>query len=169
MTQIHALMDVGASANEVAAVRAVLHEEGFDVHVEAIVPPQGEGAYWLVLIAIPPAAFLQAFFSEAGKDAWKRLKRLLEDLKVARGGGAAGSGQIILRRHRPIPDDIEPDQRVAVLMGWIGPRDTETELILSPDMPDEALRTLFELELNKHRGGYIFWDDARREWRSGHQ
>ncbi len=134
--------------------------------VEAIIPPQGEGAHWLVLIAIAPAAFLKAFFSEAGKDAWHGLKRLLHDLRAARGGDRAGSGDIVARADTPSRDDSDAVEHVAALLGWVEPPDAIITLSLSADLPDEALQALFELDLSEYGADYLFWDKERRQWRT---
>jgi hypothetical protein len=73
MDRVRVLLDVTATAEEVEAVRAALEEAGFQGAPEASVPHQGD-EMWLVLLAVPVTQFLQGFASEAGKDAWLRLK-----------------------------------------------------------------------------------------------
>jgi hypothetical protein len=174
MDRVLVLLDTSATKAESARVRSLLREVGLDADPEPVVPPQGD-APWLVLIAMPVTAFLTAIASEAGKDAWTRLKKLFEDLAAARGGGRRqrssreGSrprfGQLVVRPNVVTRPDFEPVERGAVLMGWIPSGDTSTELSLATDLPDDAFRKLFELEIPSD-GAFLFWDYDRAEWRS---
>ena len=88
----------------------------------------------------PITAFLGAFAAAAGKDAYEGLKAFLKDLRKARG-----------------------DRVVLVSDGK-----QRLGLVLKDDLPDEALRALFEVDFTELAGrGVTGWDEATQRWQPG--
>lgn len=70
-------MEAVASDDVVAEVAAAFTDAGIPVDVRAWVEGQGAGAFqWALMISVPATAFFTALAAEAGKDAYKVLKRL---------------------------------------------------------------------------------------------
>lgn len=93
----------------------------------------------LVIIG-PVSAFLGAFAGAAGKDAYAHLKRFLSEWR-GRGGR---------RIHRVRISD----------------RDNRIGVLLSDDLPDEALQALFDLDLQQFVDqDPATWDPQTRQWR----
>jgi hypothetical protein len=169
--QVPVLVDTFSSPEEIKAIRSALKSIGFEGTIERSVPPQGE-APWLVLIGMPVGAFLSGFFAAAGKDAWERFKQFFDDIKAAhepkrrfwRRSSQARFGQLVIRPNIETAEDLEPHERAAILMGWVPSGGTSTELMLSTDLPDEALRALFDVDLSKYPNHYIFWNPDSGKW-----
>jgi hypothetical protein len=87
-----------------------------------------EGWAWQVVVVVPLSAFLASFMTEAGKDAYKAMKRLMHRLATA-----------AARRRGP----SAPDIRTVEL------RDAESglTLYLSEDLPNKAYRQLLTITL----------------------
>jgi hypothetical protein len=138
------IVEVTASAEELAAVEGVFARAGFRVKGEAGLPPSGGPPVpvdWMlqVTLAVPIAAFFAAFASEAGKDAYGAVKAWLKDLQATRGT----SGRVILW-----------DAEDTTLAFGDGP------------IPDEALDALGSTDWGSLKGRYIAWDGERGEWRN---
>jgi hypothetical protein len=96
------------------------------------------------VIAGPVAAFLGAFASEGGKDAYRRLKEFLHDQRATSDGSRAF--QLVMLS--------DPTTKVRVL--------------LSDELSDEALQALFQLQLQTFEGRadiVAAWDARARQWR----
>jgi hypothetical protein len=93
-----------------------------------------------LVIVGPIAAFLAAFAGAAGRDAYDRLKAFLRDARKTRGD------RVVL-----VSDGAER-------MG----------IVLTDELPDDALRALFEIDLREFAGrGTAGWDDEERRWLPG--
>ena len=136
-------LEVTASPEQTAAVESSLRQAGFDVQAEAEIPLSGGAALpadWVVQItlAAPIAAFLTAFATEAGKDAYGAFSRWVEELVRVRGR----NGEITL---------------------W---DEVDTLLVLPAPLPDEAVDALRALEWDSIEShSYLDWDESQREWR----
>lgn len=147
----HASMDREADPAEVAAVAAAFERVGLDVTVEASVTrkaaPQA-ALPWVIYLQIEAGIFIAAFVAAAGKTlgektagaAWEGLRRLLNEIRDARRNRSDGA--LILR-----------DETV------------KEEVVLTPVLPDQALKSLFELELHKTESSTMMWDPEQGRWR----
>ena len=136
-------LDSTASDSEVAAVKAVLREEGIHGSVEASLGRRGLGEFaWAIIIFVPIEAFLVRFFAtlgkEAGRDAYQGLRRVVSRLFGARRNS---NGSVVLS------DD-----------------DTGTTIVFSADLPEEAYTQLAQKSLEQLKGGYWTWDSNLKEW-----
>lgn len=128
-----------------ADIRAVFARHGIPVRVDvAGAIPDFDQLLSIdvpsLVIAGPVAAFLSAFAAAAGKDAYARVKAFLKDIRKTRG-----------------------DRVVMVSDG------TERfGIVLTDDLPDEALVALFEVDLREFAGrGTTGWDREARRWQPG--
>jgi hypothetical protein len=98
---------------------------------------------WLVLASLPLQAFLTELGTSVADEAVQALRSLVRRL---------------LHRDPPSPGD----QRPMVL------RDAATglQVVLEPDLPDEAFRELVGLDLSQFRLGPVHFDRHRGRWRS---
>jgi len=140
-TVAQASLDVGASDDEVQAVQAAFDRAGIDVEVEAGVVRLSSGELpWVmyVTLTVPIGAFLAAFASEAGKDAYAAFKEWAQSVFEARGDRA---GSIVLR---------DPDyNRFVIPTVW----------------PEEAFQKLQEIDWSKEHASDLYWESGRGEWR----
>ena len=136
---IDILLDSDANDAEVAAVKAVLAEEGINGSIEATWSIRGLGEYpWVIFLLVALRPFYKSFLSEAGKDAYQGLRRLICKLFRAR---RDSNGTI------EVCDD-----------------NTETHIFLADDLPEEAYRQLTQKGLEQLKGGYWIWDSNLEEW-----
>ncbi len=171
MREVQIYVSTLATRSEIEGIRSAFGEVQTEASIEAIIPPQGVEIPWLIVLDLPVKEFLvgvaggagwsglQAFFKRL-KEAQEPRKRFWQRKRQPR------QGQLVVRPPVEIPDDIEPDHRPAVLMGWIGPRTSETELAIPADLPEEGFRALFELDLEAYPNHYVFWDSEHGEWRA---
>ena len=146
-SDIFVCFDVGASGDEVDRVRATLA----DVGVAADVTDQPytltaaaniDVVQAFVVVATTAASgFLGAFAAKAGADAYERLRRLIDGLRTARQHDN-GCIDIIIRTEVAGSPDI----------------------VIGPDTPPEALRTLLISELPPAPSGVIEYDRTKQRW-----
>jgi hypothetical protein len=98
---------------------------------------------WVVLASLPLQAFLTKLGSSVAEEAVQGLRSLVRRL---------------LHRDAPTPAEGRP----MVL------RDAATglEVVLEPDLPDEAFRALVGLDLSQFELGPVHFDRHRGRWRS---
>ena len=141
--KVDILLDLDASASEVAAVKAIAREEGIHGSVQATWSSRGLGSPWVICLLAPVGIFFSAFFStvgkEAGKDAYQGIRRLTSRLFGARRNS---NGSVELW------DD-----------------NTRTHVILTADLPEEAYAQLALKGLGQMQGGYWTWDSKLKEWK----
>ncbi|HYJ22772.1 MAG TPA: hypothetical protein VEW07_12220 [Solirubrobacterales bacterium] len=160
-----------ATRGEIEGIRSAFGEVQAEANIEAIIPPQGFEIPWLVFVDLPVQEFLVGVAGGAG---WAGLQAFFKTLKEAheprrrfwRRKRQPRQGQLVVRPPIEIPADLEPDHRAAVLMGWIGPKASETELAIPADLPDEGFRALFELDLDQYPNHYVHWNSEHGEWRA---
>ena len=141
--KVDILLDLDASASEVAAVKAIAREEGIHGSVQATWSSRGLESPWVICLLAPVGIFFSAFFStvgkEAGKDAYQGIRRLTSRLFGARRNS---NGSVELW------DD-----------------NTRTHVILTADLPEEAYAQLALKGLRQMQGGYWTWDSKLKEWK----
>lgn len=94
---IEVTLDIEATDIEVTAAAAAFAEAGFPAEVTANFERRSiEDLPWVVMITVPTTAFFTAMASEAGKNAWKVLKRLGGRIHEARKASSAPSGTLTL-------------------------------------------------------------------------
>jgi len=141
-SEIEVIIDDRASDDEVDAVREVFTTAGLHVDTSYRYGRKAVGELpWIVLI-LPAGAFLTALGAAAGKDAYDVLKRLVRDIWSVRKRFSGPQGHVLLR------DD-----------------DTRVEVILEPDLPDEAYKKLCSLDLSSFKTGPLRYDRQVGEWR----
>lgn len=140
---LEVLLDSSAPVEDVAAVREAFHDAGFVVTVRPSFKRKGIGDFpWVVMFAVPITAFLTAFATAAGKDAYQRLKKLVCSIwdKRTTTSGPSGSFTII-------------DSESGV---WV---------LLDPDIPSDAYSTLAKLDLKALQGpGVLKYDKNEKQW-----
>jgi hypothetical protein len=133
-----------APSEHLDAVAQAFASAGFDVEVVADYGRRSMDLLpWVVLVdlLVPVRPFFNAFFTEAGKDAYASVKKWLRDVSAARAGAGTGEGAIQLR---------DPEH---------------TNVILPSALPDEAIDALRDLDWDEVRGDYLVWDGQRKIWR----
>lgn len=141
-------MEAVASDDEVAKVAAAFTDAGIPVEVRAWVEGQGAGAFqWVLMISVPTTAFFTALAAEAGKDAYKVLKRLVGRIHDARTAAGTAAGWTT--------------NSVAIVE-----EETSTWILLPPELPEEAWRALSEVSLKELPSDPVLrWDPRTRQWR----
>jgi hypothetical protein len=134
---------------ERAAVAEAFESAGIQADVQgAYVRRSTDLLPWIIEIIVTGvgARFMWAAAAgagdEAGRDAWKRLKKLITDLYEARQASRAPQGGVSLRDSG-----------------------SEVEIQLPPDLPDAAYRRLCEIEnLTAPLSGILRWDNDLQDW-----
>jgi hypothetical protein len=133
----------GLLARLCEGIATSLTDHGVEVERNPHPLPVGGGAVepsvWVIGVATPIAAFFTALASEAGKDAWRKLKDLLEDLRS------------------PAGEDVD----VLTIKIWIGGK----VIVIPEDMPDEAYEELMQLVASGEGSEGPKWDPEARKWR----
>jgi hypothetical protein len=141
--EIEVATDDLATDAELEAVDQAFRRAGFEVRAEAVVGRKSEGVLpWVIYVTLtaPIASFFGSFAVEAGKDAYSTVKRWLREICESRQESGNGSGAVVLR-------------------------DSEgSSLILTSQLPEEALDALRGLDWSEKRGDYLIWSHDRGEW-----
>jgi hypothetical protein len=169
MLEVSIYVSTFATTREIQGIRSAFDDVQTDVSVEPIIPPQGVEIPWLVVVDLPVKDFL---VSVAGGAGWAGLVAFFKRLSAAQQPGKRfwqrkrepRQGQLVVRPPVDMPEDIDRDHRAAVIMGWIGPRSSGTELAIPTDLPEEGFRALYELDLDEYPNQYIYWDAERAAW-----
>jgi hypothetical protein len=137
-------LEAGAADAECFAVAEVFESAGIWAMVRGDVIRHSAGLLpWLIDItaAWTIAKFLAGFADEAGRDGWKGLKKLITGLYTARQASPAPRGGVTLREEGGI------------------------QILLPPDLPDQAYRRLYEIEdLSAPLSGFLRWDSEAQDW-----
>lgn len=138
-------IDKGSSSDEVHALEEAFRRAGLEASVHPGIIELSEQFTWIVMISLPPTAFLSGYFAAAGGDAWSATKRLsdrlmqfVRDLKTARGGSQ--DGRI----------ELEEAGRA-----W---------LLLTSDLPQEAFRQLDDIDWSVAQSGSLHWNNQDQCW-----
>lgn len=151
MTTLKVLVERRANAQEIERIRSAFDSIGLPVEVDAgyevkSVPTEPFATTILIATAI---IFIKAFIDEAAKDAYRGVR------KVA--GKALGTFMRQLATSRDISRRNPPGL-------WIKPEDGSPDLMLPPDLPDEAYVALFEVDFDAVDGSLIGWDRDTQRW-----
>jgi hypothetical protein len=115
------------------------------VTVRARLLPVRRGAEsigWLILISIPLQAFLTTVGERAASDAWAGVRRAMRRVVGRPDGGPTSAGRSI------VLEDPE----------------TELQIVVAPDLSDDAFRQLTELDLSDFTDGPIRYDKIDGRW-----
>ena len=106
-------------------------------------PPRrsAEDFGWLVIAALPLSSFLTSLSAKLAEDSYKELRRLAG--RVFGRGGAS----------KPLTLVLED-------------RDTGTQVVLEPDLPDDGYRALLSADLTCHAGAKVRYDRDHGRWTS---
>ena len=142
---VYVTLPGGLSQQELDDIESELRDAGLDVlSIEAATERIFgiDDAIFAGLIVAALHGFFEGFGDEAGKDAYKGLKKLVR--RVAAKTHRGDDGVVILQ-----------DQQSGVRAD------------LTPRLDDEAYSALFELDFESFTGtsGTLVWDSGAREWR----
>jgi hypothetical protein len=134
-------IDRGASPSELEGVAAAFRAVGIEPAVRAGYVQLSELPPWMVMAFLPITAFLTALGAEAGKDAYRRIKDLVQRVRDARAESKQPPGNFIL-------EDTE----------------TKVQVVLGLGLIDEAYEALIRLDLHSLAPGPVFYDRTRGQW-----
>jgi hypothetical protein len=136
------LLDSDLPADRTRALLQELRRVGVLPRARVAAPRRALGVAWLALVSLPLGAFLSGLGGKLAEDAYNGLKRLVRTV----------CGR----------DDEDGPPRPLVL------RDTASGLriVLDADLPGEAYRQLFELDLAQFPAGHVHYDHHTGRWRS---
>ncbi len=164
MDEVVTMIGAGATPEETEAVREVMVREGFSGPCEAVVGAQGEG-FSIIVIQIAVPTLLAPFV----QDGYDRLKRFFVDMHDARNDRRAHRRQTYIRPDAVTREEWEQTKPYGRMPGWRTEGATETELVLTDRISDEAWKTLLELDFETLPAGSYWWNPEARAWeRSGH-
>lgn len=131
-----------ARPRELAEVEDAMARFGFGIdaipahHPAQDHPTVGEAIHWIVTVtlAVPIGAFFAAIAQEAGKDAYRAIKRWASDLSAASPPHGYGDIEVL------DPDGSRIDLRPV-------------------NLPDEAFAALLDIDWAKHAGATLIWTD----------
>jgi hypothetical protein len=133
------------SADDVAELAHEFETVGLTAELRQVSPRRAVGDIaWLVLAAVPLKPFLDQLAKDFASDAYRRLKTLV--------------GKVI---HRG-PPQASDSANVLLLQDSA----TGVQVVLEPDLPEEAYRQLLIFDLATLRRGPLHYDRHRRRWRS---
>jgi hypothetical protein len=142
--EIRISVDEWAQGEEVTAVEEAARAAGLEVRVEASFGVRSVGTpSWHVVIELAGAGIgylLAGFVGRWGEEANERFRAFMKQLFKAREKAFANSGAVTI---------IDPKGN------WI---------VIGDELPDEAYDKLFEESWEDLEGGYLLWDETRREW-----
>ena len=98
---------------------------------------------WLALVAVPLKPFYEQLAKDFAADAHRRLKTL--------------TGKVLHRAEKPTRSP-----RLLVLQD----NTSGVQVVIEPDLPDEAFEQLLTFDLATIRRGPLHYDRHRRRWRS---
>ena len=140
--ELEVLLDSSAPAEDVAAVREAFNDVGLAATIRPSLERKGIGDFpWIVMVTVPLTAFLTAFATAAGKDAYQRLKKLVGTIwaKRTKTSGPSGGFTII---------DSESGS-------WIS---------LDPDIPSDAYSALAKLNISSLALSFVKYDKDKKQW-----
>jgi len=150
MDPVQVSLEAYTPDDEIAAVAAAFAEAGIPAEVTTNFEWKGAGGDypWLVEITTSLAPFFALIIAtEATKDVWKALKRLVGRIHEARKASSRPNGRLTL---------VD--------------KTTGTWIALPPDLPDEAWRLFPEAQLTELPSGALRWDSETLQWRdAGHE
>lgn len=127
----------------------VLTDLGFTSSIRELPPRRVvEPLTWLVLIALPLQAFLNALGSKAAEGAYHGLKEAIRNL----------------RRRSVTPPEVAPSEQPRPVL--LQDPATSLRIILEHDLPSDAYQQLAALDLTGYRLGPLHYDHAQGRWRS---
>ena len=142
--EIRVSIDEWARHEEVAAVEEAVREAGLNADVEASFGVRGAGIpLWHIVIELGNIGLgylLAGFVGKWGEEANEKFRAFIKRLFEARKDAPAENGTVAI----------------------IDPKGNWT--VLGDELPDEAYDKLLEDSWEDLEGGYLLWNEARREW-----
>lgn len=133
------------SAGEVTELRDAFATVGLAIDLREVSARRGLGDIaWLALLAVPLKPFYEQLLNDFADDAHQQLKKL--------------AGKLLHRRRLPGAGD----RQVLVLQDSA----TGVQVVLEPDLPDQAYQQLLRVDLTAIRQGPVHYDQHRHQWRS---
>lgn len=138
------MVSASASEEQVKAVATVLRDAGFEGECAAELGAQG-GGILAVMLDIAPKAFLAGLVGAAGADAWKRVKRLLRELREAFDKPEDSHVQLYLRPDAITKVEFDRRDHKVDPPGFHGdPGNHPEDLLVTSLMSDDDLRRIIE-------------------------
>jgi hypothetical protein len=141
---IQLVFDKSATQPEREAVERAFIEAGLraEALVELVESRSIEMLPWVIYVTVPTAtAFFVGFVGQAGADAWKGLRGLIDKVFLARKSTKAPPGTVVVRLS---------DVREAV--------------VFKEGLPDAAFRQIVEFEIVHTSSGQLNWDTKTQTW-----
>ena len=140
-TQVEWVVDASASADEVAAVSQIAHEEGLPGRVNPTLSYKsvGDVPWWVILLVFANFTFFKGFLNEAGRDSYQGLRRLISRLFNAR-------------------RDAQGTVRIKVAKQI-------TTIQFTADLPEQAFTMLAKIDLDTLENDFLYWDADQGRWR----
>lgn len=135
------MLDRETPAGELADVRAAFAAAGIDGPCDAVVERYSADLLpWVIYVTVsyPIGRFFGGFFEAAGEDGYRTFKAWVHDVRAARGGHR---GSVVVQSK------------------------DGTRVVLSSEIPDEALGALRKVDWSQRACGDFIWDDDAGEWR----
>lgn len=133
-------VDRGSKELMIEAIASTLEHHGVAVEKGPLPYPTGGGPTpWTIAATAPLAAFFAALGAEAGKDAWRKLKGLVTDLR-------------------------SPPQGADVEIVYVMVRPGSRRIVLPEDLPDEAYRELIRIVAAGEESEGLWWDAEQERW-----
>jgi hypothetical protein len=138
------LLDGQVSSDEERELVDALSLLGVTAHPKVVAVRRGpEQLQWLILLALPLQTFLSSLGGKIAEDGYRGFKKVVIRILRTKRKGVSNIRPIVLQDN-----------------------DTGLQIILSPDLPDESYRQLFDLDLSRFRLGPLHYDQHQRRWRS---
>ena len=140
----HVLVASQLSDHEAGQLVQEFAAAGLTAELRDVAPRRSLGDIaWLALVAVPLKPFYEQLAKDFATDAHQRLKTL--------------TGKLLQRAKEPAGSP-----RVLVLQD----NTTGVQVVIEPDLPDEAFEQLLTFDLATIRRGPLHYDRSRRRWRS---
>jgi hypothetical protein len=134
------LISRAASREDVEEIKQAFSAAGLDPTAYRVPPRRGpEELSWLVIAALPLSSFLTTLGAKLADDSYKELRRLTR--RVLTRAPAAAPSTLVLED-----------------------RDSGTQVVLEPDLPDDGYRALLATDLTGHTGGRVRYDRDGGRW-----
>lgn len=146
--RIDVMLETECTDADITAVTQVFETAGIPADISAVYARRSAGPLpWVIIIGGGYIAWeflksaVQGAGDEAGRDGWRALMRLVTALYEARKDSRAEQGTV----------SIEPSE--------------VQEILLPPDLPEEAYRKLWEIEEpHASMSGQLRWNDETQAW-----
>ncbi|WP_031487129.1 hypothetical protein [Streptomyces bicolor] len=151
----HVYFAPGTTAEQQAALYEGLAGLGVRGAAGAVVDNHRSGTLtWMVLVVLPLSGFLQEAGKNLAQDAYRAVKGVI--------GGALGRSPDTSTP--PDPDPAAPERAAEDPVLILEDTESTVRLAFTPDLPDDAFRQIFDLDLSSFEGGTLRFVAERNRW-----